>query len=78
MSTMKIDPDKIRFVIGPGGKTINGIIDQTGVSIDIDDDGTVFIMADSREAGEKAQKMIYDLTRDVVVGEIYEGVVKES
>lgn len=76
MSTMKIDPDKIRFVIGPGGKTINGIIDQTGVSIDIDDDGTVFIMADSREAGEKAQKMIYDLTRDVVVGEIYEGVVK--
>ncbi|HOA40433.1 MAG: polyribonucleotide nucleotidyltransferase [Halanaerobiales bacterium] len=76
MSTMKIDPDKIRFVIGPGGKTINGIIDQTGVTIDIDDDGTVFIMADSREAGEKAQKMIYDLTRDVVVGEIYEGVVK--
>ncbi|MFI5358739.1 MAG: polyribonucleotide nucleotidyltransferase [Halanaerobiales bacterium] len=76
MTTMKIDPEKIRFVIGPGGKTINGIIDETGVTIDIEDDGTVYIMSDTREAGEKAEKMIYELTRDVVVGEIYEGVVR--
>ena len=67
MTTMKIDPEKIRFVIGPGGKTINGIIDETGVTIDIEDDGTVYIMSDTREAGEKAVKMIHDLTRDVVV-----------
>ncbi|MFP4660957.1 MAG: polyribonucleotide nucleotidyltransferase [Halanaerobiales bacterium] len=77
MSTMKIDPEKIRFVIGPGGKMINKIIDETGVSIDINDDGTVYIMAQDQESGQKAEKMIDDLTRDVVVGEIYEGTVKK-
>ncbi|MFW6030846.1 MAG: S1 RNA-binding domain-containing protein, partial [Halanaerobiales bacterium] len=77
MISMKIDPDKIRFVIGPGGKMINKIIDETGVSIDIDDDGTVFIMSDTQEAGQKAKKMIDDLTRDVVVGDIYEATVKK-
>lgn len=77
MSTMKIDPEKIRFVIGPGGKMINKIIDETGVSIDIDDDGTVFIMSDNQESGKAAEKMIDDLTKDVVVGEIYEATVKK-
>ncbi len=77
MSTMKIDPEKIRFVIGPGGKMINKIIDETGVSIDIDDDGTVFIMAEDQESGQAAEKMIDDLTKDVVVGEIYEATVKK-
>ncbi|MFW5972021.1 MAG: polyribonucleotide nucleotidyltransferase [Bacillota bacterium] len=77
MSTMKIDPEKIRFVIGPGGKMINKIIDETGVSIDIDDDGIIFIMAQDQESGQAAEKMIDDLTRDVVVGEIYEGTVKK-
>ncbi|MFW6389533.1 MAG: polyribonucleotide nucleotidyltransferase [Halanaerobiales bacterium] len=77
MSTMKIDPEKIRYVIGPGGKMINKIIDETGVKIDIDDDGTVYIMADDQISGQKAEKMISDLTRDVVVGEIYEGEVKK-
>jgi len=77
MITMKIDPEKIRFVIGPGGKMINKIIDETGVTIDINDDGSVFIMSDNQENGEKARKMIHDLTRDVVVGEIYEGTVKK-
>ncbi|MEJ6951536.1 polyribonucleotide nucleotidyltransferase [Natronospora cellulosivora (SeqCode)] len=77
MISMKINPDKIRFVIGPGGKMINKIIDETGVSIDIDDDGTVFIMSDTHEAGQKAKKMIENLTKDVEVGEIYEGTVKK-
>lgn len=77
MSTMKIDPEKIRFVIGPGGKMINKIIDETGVTVDIDDDGTVYIMADNQEAGQAAERMIYNLTRDVVVGELYEGTVKK-
>lgn len=77
MITMKVDPEKIRYVIGPGGKMINKIIDETGVRIDIDDDGSVFILADDQENGEKARKMIENLTRDVVVGEIYEGTVKK-
>ncbi len=77
MMTLKIDPEKIRFVIGPGGKMINKIIDETGVSIDINDDGTVFIMSDNQENGEKARKMIHNLTREVEVGEIYEGTVKK-
>lgn len=77
MSTLKIDPEKIRFVIGPGGKMINKIIEETGVTIDINDDGTVYIMAENQEAGQKAEKMINNLTRDVVVGEIYEGTVKK-
>jgi len=77
MITMKIDPEKIRYVIGPGGKMINKIIDETGVTIDINDDGSVFIMSDDQESGEKARKMIHDLTRDVEVGEFYEGTVKK-
>jgi polyribonucleotide nucleotidyltransferase len=76
MFTMEIDPDKIRFVIGPGGKMINKIIDETDAKIDIDDDGSIYIMADAQAKGEKAQEMIEDLTRDVVVGELYKGEVK--
>lgn len=73
--TMIIDPDKIRDVIGPGGKTIKKIIDQTGVKIDIEDDGRVFIAAVDMEAGEKAVKIIEDLTKEVEVGSIYLGKV---
>lgn len=76
MITMKIDPDKIRYVIGPGGKMIKKIIDDTGVKIDIEDDGSVFILATDREAGEEARQIIHNLTRDVVVGEIFKGKVK--
>lgn len=76
MITIEIDPDKIRYVIGPGGKTINKIIDKTGAKIDIDDDGTVYILAEDQTSGEKARDMIENLTRDVVVGELYEGTVK--
>ena len=76
MITMEIDPDKIRYVIGPGGKTINKIIDETDAKIDIDNDGSVYILADAQDKGERAREMIEELTRDVVVGELYEGEVK--
>lgn len=63
--TMKINPDKIRDVIGPGGKIIKKIIDETGVSIDIQDDGNVFIAAVDVEAGNKAVNIIESLVREV-------------
>ncbi|WP_346354278.1 polyribonucleotide nucleotidyltransferase [Azotosporobacter soli] len=73
--TMKIHPDKIRDVIGPGGKIIKKIIDETGVKIDIEDDGNIFIAAVTVEAGQKAIKIIEDLVREVEVGGIYTGKV---
>lgn len=73
--TMEIHPDKIRDVIGPGGKTIKKIIEETGVSIDIEDDGKVFIAAVDVEAGQKAVKIIENLIREVEVGGIYLGKV---
>lgn len=73
--TATIHPDKIRDVIGPGGKTIKKIIDETGVKIDIEDDGRVFISAVDGEAGEKALNIINLLTQDVVIGQIYKGKV---
>lgn len=73
--TMKIDPEKIGEVIGSGGKTINKIIEQTGVKIDIDDDGKVDIVADNKEAAEKAMAMIEEIVKEIEVGEIYEGKV---
>lgn len=73
--TTMIDPDKIREVIGPGGKTIKKIIEDTGVKIDIEDDGRVFIAAVDVEAGKKALRIIEDLIRDVEVGKIYIGKV---
>jgi len=73
--TMKIHPDKIRDVIGPGGKIIKKIIDDTGVSIDIEDDGRVFISAIDVAAGQKAVAIIEELVRDVEVGGIYNGKV---
>jgi len=73
--TMEIDPDKIRDVIGPGGKTIKKIIEETGVSIDIEDDGKVFIAAVDVEAGQKAVKIIESLVRSVEIGTTYTGKV---
>ncbi|MDD4600944.1 Polyribonucleotide nucleotidyltransferase [bioreactor metagenome] len=73
--TMEIDPDKIRDVIGPGGKTIKKIIDETGVTIDIEDDGKVFIAAVDEEAAQKAVRIIEALVKDVEVGRIYLGKV---
>lgn len=74
--TMEIPVDKIRDVIGPGGKTIRKIIDETGVSIDIEDDGRVYVASTNQEAGIKAQSLISNLVKDVEVGEVYEGSVK--
>ncbi|MEI3610880.1 polyribonucleotide nucleotidyltransferase [Pseudogracilibacillus sp. SO30301A] len=74
--TMKINPDKIRDVIGPSGKQINQIIEETGVKIDIEQDGTVFIASTDQEMNEKAKKIIEDLVREVEVGQIYLGTVK--
>jgi len=75
MFTMKIHPDKIREVIGPGGKVIRGIVDESGAKVDIEDDGTVKIFATTAEAGEKARKMIEDIVAEVEVGKIYTGKV---
>jgi polyribonucleotide nucleotidyltransferase len=74
--TIQIDSDDIRTVIGPGGKTINGIVDRTGVKIDIEDTGLIYIAAPDLEAAGKAVDEIELLLKDVEVGEIYEGEVK--
>ncbi|WP_425755053.1 polyribonucleotide nucleotidyltransferase [Ihubacter sp. rT4E-8] len=76
--TMRIDPDKIRIVIGPGGKTINKIVDETGVKIDIseDDPGLVSIYSADMEGANEARHRIELLTKDVEVGEVYEGTVQ--
>ncbi len=72
---MTIDPEKIRDVIGPGGKMINKIIAETGTKIDIEQDGRVYIAAVDAEGGKKAQKMIEALTREVEPGAVYLGRV---
>lgn len=73
--TMTIDTEKIRDVIGPQGKVIRRIIEETGTQIDIEDDGRVFISAISEEAGKQAVSIIESLTKDVEVGKIYLGKV---
>ena len=73
--TFFINPDKIREVIGPGGKMINKIIADTGVKIDIEDDGRVAIATPDEEAASKARRIIEGIAKDVEVGEVYEGKV---
>jgi len=72
---MKINPDKIRDVIGKGGVVIRGIQEETGTTIEIEDDGTIAIACISAEGGEAARKRIQDITADVEVGKVYEGPV---
>ncbi|WP_054956121.1 polyribonucleotide nucleotidyltransferase [Paenibacillus dakarensis] len=74
--TMNINPDKIRDVIGAGGKIINKIIEETGVKIDIEQDGRVFIASSNAEMNQKAMSIIEGIVREVAVGEIYTGTVK--
>ncbi|MED5050220.1 polyribonucleotide nucleotidyltransferase, partial [Bacillus siamensis] len=74
--TMTINPDKIRDVIGPSGKQINKIIEDTGVKIDIEQDGTIFISSTDESSNQKAKKIIEDLVREVEVGQLYLGKVK--
>jgi polyribonucleotide nucleotidyltransferase len=73
--TFKIDPDRIRDVIGPGGKIINEIIDHTGVTIDIENDGTVTVCSANEETLKKAVAWIKNLVQDAEVGEIFQGRV---
>ncbi|MBQ7327866.1 MAG: polyribonucleotide nucleotidyltransferase [Clostridia bacterium] len=73
--TFAINPEKIKDVIGSGGKTINKIIDETGVKIDIEDDGTVYIASVDAEMNEKAKKIILSIAEDVEVGDVYDGKV---
>lgn len=73
--TMTINPEKIRDVIGPGGKVINKIISDTGVKIDIEDDGRVFILSPDEKASAAAKKMIDDIVRDIEVGQVFLGKV---
>ena len=72
---IKINPDKIGAVIGSGGKTINKIIDETGVKIDIEDDGTVYVAGVDQEMLDKAITIIESLTKDVELNEVYMGKV---
>jgi polyribonucleotide nucleotidyltransferase len=73
--TVKIDPEMIGLVIGPGGKTIKGITEQTGCKIDIADDGTVTIASSEGERAERARQIIYNMTRKLNEGEVYAGRV---
>ena len=74
-TVLKINPDKIRDVIGKGGATIRQLTEETGTTIDIDDDGNVKIASIDKAAGDDAKKRIEDITADVEVGKIYEGKV---
>lgn len=76
ITTMHINPDKIRDVIGAGGKIINKIIEETGVKIDIEQDGRVFIASSNQDMNDKAKSIIEGIVREVLVGEIYVGKVK--
>jgi len=75
IETIQINPDKIRDVIGPGGKMIRKIVEETGAQIDIEDDGRVFIASNNGIAMQQAIAMIRDLTEDVEIGKIYKGKV---
>src|SRR3989344_142589 len=72
--TIKINPDRIRDLIGPGGKMINSIIDETGATVDVEQDGTVFITG-SAEGSEKALARVKEVTHEFEVGEVFEGTV---
>jgi len=75
--TIKINPDKIRDIIGPGGKTIRKITEETNTVIDIEDDGTVNVASPDRDSCQRALDIIKELTREVQVGEVYSGKVKK-
>jgi len=77
ISTLKIRVDRIRDVIGPGGKVIRGIIEETGVKIDVEDDGTIYIASSDGVAMQKAIDWVNRLTAEAEVGKIYKGVVKK-
>ena len=75
--TLKVKPDKIREIIGPGGKVIRGIIEATGVKMDVEDDGTVRIASVDEEASRKAIEMVQRIAAEAEVGKIYKGTVRK-
>jgi polyribonucleotide nucleotidyltransferase len=77
ITTMKVKPDKIRDVIGSGGKNIRQIISETGVNIDVEDDGTVTIASNDADAAARAIAMVKWLTEEAEIGKIYMGTVKK-
>ncbi len=76
ITTIKVKPDQIRLVIGPGGKTIKGIVDQTGVAINVEDDGTVNVASSDADAVKRALGIIQGLTAEPEVGAVYTGTVR--
>ncbi|WP_286884789.1 polyribonucleotide nucleotidyltransferase [Aneurinibacillus sp. UBA3580] len=76
ITILRINPDKIRDVIGPSGRVINKIIEETGVKIDIEQDGRVYIASPDADANERAKQIIEDIVREVEVGQVYNGTVK--
>ena len=75
--TIKVHRDKVREVIGPGGKTIRGIIETTGVTIDVSDDGAVVIASVDEAAAQEAVRMVQELTQEAEIGRIYQGKVRK-
>jgi polyribonucleotide nucleotidyltransferase len=75
ITLVKINPEKIGAVIGPGGKTIRGIVAETGAKIDVEEDGTVYVSSVDREGSDKAVEIIRQLTEDPEIGKIYTGRV---
>jgi polyribonucleotide nucleotidyltransferase len=76
ITLLSINPDKIRDVIGPGGKVIRRIQEETGASIDIEDDGTIKVASYDSEGGRRAVEIIRGLTEDPEVGRVYDGIVR--
>ncbi|MEE9185556.1 MAG: polyribonucleotide nucleotidyltransferase [Candidatus Binatia bacterium] len=74
--TLKVKPEKIREIIGPGGKVIRGIVEQTGVKIDVEDDGTVTIASSDESASQRAVEIVERITAEAVIGKIYKGTVR--
>jgi len=77
ITTIQINPDKIRDIIGPGGKVIRAIQAETGAQIDVEEDGLVKIVADNETVGNQALKMIEDIVQEAEVGAVYEGTVRK-
>jgi polyribonucleotide nucleotidyltransferase len=75
--TLKVKPDKIREIIGPGGKVIRGIIEATGVKMDVEDDGTVRIASVDEQAAKKAIEMVQRIVAEAEIGKIYKGTVRK-
>jgi polyribonucleotide nucleotidyltransferase len=76
IATLQINPEKIRDVVGPGGRVINEIIGETGVAIDIQPSGLIFVTAEKEETLKKAVSWIKNITREIRIGEIFQGKVK--